>query len=90
MAIDKAYPNPFSTSVTISYSLKTAGQVILKVKDINGHEICKLEDKYQQPGTYDYSWDGRNDKGIKLPDGIYFATLISGSNNQTKKIVYIR
>ncbi len=89
-SMDNVYPNPFSSSTTINFSLNNTSNSSLKIMDIKGKEVCVLENKILAPGTYNYTWNGRDKNGALLSDGIYYATLISGSNVSTKKIVFVK
>lgn len=89
-SINNAYPNPFSNSINIVYTLNNASQVSLKIMDIDGREISTLENNNLQPGTYNYTWDGKTSNGSQLSDGIYYATLTSDNKLVTKKVVLMR
>ncbi|HZV13607.1 MAG TPA: FlgD immunoglobulin-like domain containing protein, partial [Candidatus Kapabacteria bacterium] len=70
--LSQNYPNPFNASTQISYSLPTAGNVIVKVYDMVGHEVKTLVDGYQQANAqYNVAWDGTNNEGTALPSGSY-------------------
>jgi len=36
------------------------------------------------------SWDGCDDNGRQLPDGIYFIELKSGNQSKTEKVIKLR
>jgi hypothetical protein len=88
-SINNAYPNPFSNSINIAYTLNHPTQISLKIMDMNGREICSLENNTLQPGTYNYTWDGKSN-GTPLSDGIYYATLTSDNKSFTKKVVLMK
>jgi len=89
-SISNAYPNPFSNSINIAYTLNNPSQVSLKIMDINGREISTLENNLLQPGTYNYTWDGKTSNGSPLSDGIYYATLTADNKSVTKKVVLMK
>jgi photosystem II stability/assembly factor-like uncharacterized protein len=64
------YPNPFSTSTQISYSLGDAGHIRLIVYDISGRKIQTLVDENQTVGKYGVDWDAS-----QLSNGVYFYEL---------------
>ncbi len=83
------YPNPFTHSTAIRYSIKTANQVTeLKIYDAAGkvvkslHPASSIQD--QVSAVY---WDGTDGFGRKLPSGIYFAELETDNGVVTDKIV---
>jgi len=76
------YPNPFSTSTTISFSLAQAENVSLKIFDVDGRLIRTLvEDPdpsgrgNMSAGTHELTWDSQNDNGNEVNSGIYFIEL---------------
>lgn len=79
------YPNPFNPATTITYSLKTAGLITLKIYDILGNEVKDLVDGHQEAGMYKYNFDASS-----LASGIYFYTLKTGAFVSTKKMVVLK
>ena len=47
-------------------------------------------DAYQQPGIYSINWDGKDEKGRKVSNGVYFYRINSGEFDATKKMVVIK
>ncbi len=60
------YPNPFSASTTISYTLPENGNVTLKLYNHIGEEVAELVNAQQTAGRYNLVIDGS-----KLPQGVY-------------------
>jgi hypothetical protein len=81
-ALSQNYPNPFNPATTISYDLRSAGRVTLRVYDVLGREVATLVDGYQGAGTYTRTFDAS-----RLSSGVYFYRLQSGSFVNTKKMV---
>lgn len=80
--LDQNYPNPFNPATIISYEIRSAGQVTLRVYDVLGREVATLVDGYQGAGTHTSTFDG-----ARLSSGVYFYRLQSGSFVNTKKMV---
>jgi hypothetical protein len=85
--LNQNYPNPFNPSTKINYAILQSGNVSLKVYDILGREAAVLVDSYQNPGNYSISF---NADQKALASGIYFYTLKSGTNTQTRKMVLMK
>ncbi|MCW5894256.1 MAG: T9SS type A sorting domain-containing protein [Bacteroidetes bacterium] len=80
------YPNPFNSSVRISYQVSSVGHVLLKVIDILGREIITLSNGSQGPGAYTQEWNPE-----QLSTGIFLVRLhISGTGVATKRIIFIK
>jgi hypothetical protein len=84
-SLSQNYPNPFNPTTSIDYSIKSAGDVSLKVYDILGTEVASLVNENQDPGNYSVKFNAS-----ELPSGIYFYTLNSGNFISTKKLILLR
>lgn len=70
------FPNPFSTSTTIKYSLPGTSYVTLKIYDMMGHEIkTLLNGVYQEGGNQEIQWNAKNEYGIDVGSGSYLYEL---------------
>ena len=83
-------PNPSGLEVAIRYALPEEMKISLKVYDVNGRLVKVLADKEQNSGIHSVSWDGRDEKDRKLPNGVYFCRLKSGDEHRISRIVLIR
>ncbi len=77
------YPNPFSSSSRISYTLAEPDMVSIEVYDILGRKVVALAGDIQGAGQHAVMFDG-----INLPEGIYYAKLkTSSAQSQIKMIL---
>ena len=76
------YPNPFTITTTILYSLPHDDFVCLKVFNINGQEIITLVNDHQTQGEHEIKWNADG-----FPGGIYFLELIVNNHVETRKLV---
>ncbi len=79
------YPNPFSASTNLSYSLPKPMQVKLAVYDILGREVKLLVDAHQEAGIYNLKFDAGN-----LPAGVYLARIELDHLRFTKRMLLVR
>jgi|GEM_PF-1923929 len=84
------YPNPFragSDKTTLSYFLTASSKVSLTIYTLTGVPVRKvLEDVTQTPGSQAAVWDGRNDKGNTVLNGVYVAVLKIDSSGTVTKV----
>jgi len=80
-------PNPFEEHATIGYTVTNPGDVSLKVVDIRGRVVTTLFNGYQKEGIYTKTWDGKDSRKNKVPEGIYFFHLEAAHWSYTGKIV---
>jgi hypothetical protein len=83
----KAYPNPFTENITLSYALTEAKFVRVAIFNSEGKEVAKLSSGIQSAGNYTYTWDGKDDKGIALPNDTYIYKIQAGKSTVTGKIL---
>jgi hypothetical protein len=79
------YPNPFNPTTKISFSIPQKSQIKLKVFDVLGREVANLADGVYEVGKYEVTFDAS-----KLPSGIYFYNLTTGSNSISKKMLLVK
>jgi len=90
-ALGQNYPNPIGKSpATIKYSLKNPGQTSLKIYNLLGEEVKTLVNAKQDANFYTIPWDGRDNKGQSVANGVYFYKLNSGEFSATKKMMVLR
>lgn len=85
-----AGPNPFSSSVSISFELKQPQTVQLDIFGLRGQRVRSLANGLQASGTHAVSWDGKDDRGRQLPSGIYFCRLQSAEGSNTLKLLILK
>lgn len=91
-ALGQNYPNPFNNSTTIAYTVPKGGEggIYLDVFDVAGRKIRTLDSGYKTVGTYKVLWDGTDDSGRPLANGIYFYRLEWLEETAVKKMVLVR
>ncbi len=85
-----AYPNPFRAAVRIAYQLNKPQEVFLKVYDLAGKEVIALVKQRQAPGLHEVIWNGRDKHGRLASSGVYFYQLSTESQQQMRKLVFLR
>jgi hypothetical protein len=88
LLLHQSFPNPFVTDATIEYHIPGEGNVILSVYSIAGKVVRQLVHKHQHRGNHRVLWNGMDEMGIRVPEGIYFYHL--QWKNQTLSKTMIR
>ncbi|MDE0506121.1 MAG: T9SS type A sorting domain-containing protein, partial [Candidatus Poribacteria bacterium] len=86
------YPNPFNPETWIPYQLKKPADVTLAIYDLKGRAVRSLTVGHQPAGMYQNThsaayWDGRNELGEPVANGVYFYTLSAGDFTATRKML---
>jgi len=79
------YPNPFSNTTTISYSIAAATRVKLTVHNGLGKLVKTLVDDVKAPGNYTITLDATD-----FADGVYYYQISADGHAQTRKMIRMR
>jgi hypothetical protein len=83
------YPNPLSSQTAIRFELLDNSKVTLDIVDINGRKVTTLINKALSADEYTEIWNCKDDKGIKVPPGVYFCVLTSETTRINQKMIII-
>jgi hypothetical protein len=84
----KAYPNPFTENITISYALTETKFARVNIYNSEGKEVVKLSSGIQSAGNYTYTWDGKDAQGNALANDTYIYKIQAGKSTVTGKVVF--
>jgi hypothetical protein len=86
--LEQNYPNPFSSSTSISYKLVERSNISVRIYDVLGQVVKEFKTGSQSAGVHGIVWDGTNALGKKVVPGVYFYQLTMGSTSQAKKMLF--
>ena len=93
-ALAQNYPNPFNPTTQIAFDLPQAGHVTVKIFNTSGQLVCTLTDRYFGAGRHTLSWNGMDDTGTVVGNGVYFyqwnVNTEESSLQRTKKMMLLR
>jgi WD40 repeat protein len=91
-ALGMVHPNPFRDAALVSYSLAAKSRVALRVFDATGRQVRTLVNADQTAGNYTLRWDGRDEHGQLVPEGIYFCRMSvpEAGFTQSRKLMLTR
>ena len=85
--LENPYPNPFNSSTKIRFSIPNNEKVRLEIYDLHGRLVNSLIDSdFMNSGSYEAEWNGNNNTGENVSNGIYFAKLTTGKFMKSVKI----
>lgn len=88
--LQQNYPNPFNPTTIIRYELATVSEVKLAVYNVLGQKIKTLVNERQSAGAYLTKWDGADDRGEPVANGVYVLQLRAADFVQSRKMVLLR
>ncbi len=86
------FPNPVKSNTIITYNLKSnAHNVVIKVYDVIGQHVKTFRQETRKSGVHKITWNGDNDKGALLKNGLYFYSLeVDGVSIKTNRLILSR
>lgn len=95
LALAPPRPNPTSGPMVMRFAIPVADRgegerVHLEMIGIDGRRVRTLIDSAFPPGTHEAVWDGRDDAGNVVADGVYFARLAYLGRTETRKVAVVR
>jgi hypothetical protein len=91
VSVSQNHPNPFNPVTTISYSVREAGPIAIRVHDAAGRVVRTLLDTELGAGTAgSVVWDGTGDNGERCASGVYFYSVDTVGGIDTRKMVMLK
>ncbi len=84
------YPNPFNTSTSISYEIKTPVKTTIDIFNVKGEKVITLFDGYVKSGKYKAEWHGNDHYGNRVASGIYYFKMSAGRYSATRKVILLK
>jgi flagellar hook assembly protein FlgD len=93
-----AAPNPLSGAAAggaggvtrLRFALASPGRASLAVHDASGRLVRRLGDVEYDAGVREVAWDAQDDRGVRVPSGVYFVRLVSGARADHLKVLVSR
>ncbi len=79
-------PNPILSSATIRFGTEARGPLAMQVFDASGRRVRTLWEGSMEAGEHALEWDASDDRGRRLPGGIYFLRIATGGHGRVSKI----
>lgn len=77
----RAAPNPFVQRTEIEFPVSLAERSTLRIFDAAGRLVRELQAGIEDEGVARVTWDGRDDLGLPVPGGVYFARAGDPTSN---------
>ena len=86
-SVSGAYPNPFSGTTNLAYTVNGTGTVRIAVYDVLGRVVAELENGVKPSGQHEIAWDGRDNGGVQAPAGVYLVRITADAGEETVSLV---
>ncbi len=89
--LQQSYPNPAGQGAAkIKFALKAPGRISLVVYNVLGERVKILVNDTRKAGLYNVSWDGTDDRGRPVSNGIYFYQMTAGDFDAVRKLTLLK
>jgi NAD(P)-dependent dehydrogenase (short-subunit alcohol dehydrogenase family) len=90
LRLQLAGANPTPDEARFRLSLPQASRVRATIYDAMGRAVRSLFDGWQEQGTRELRWDGRDEGGAAVPAGLYFTRVSAMGETATLRVVRVR
>jgi hypothetical protein len=85
----RCYPNPTRNRSSIMFTLPRSSEVAIDIYDASGRKISTLAKGIFGSGTHSVPWNRTDDKGKRVPQGVYFIRLNAKGVEATGKLILV-
>ena len=91
MALLAPYPNPANGRCALRFHCACETDAELLIADATGARVRRIGTGRYTPGMHRLHWDGRDDRGRRLPSGTYFVRLRTATGvRQQRRVIVVR
>ncbi len=84
------YPNPFKSSVTISFNLNEKSFVNVEIYSLTGMKIKTIIKEFTEAGLHNVFWDGTDVNKNAIQSGTYIVRIRNGKESIVRKVLLMR
>ena len=85
-----SYPNPFKTEAYLSFESSKNCLAEITVYNLKGQTLRSWKDVSLKSGSCNISWDGKDNKGLSVPAGVYIWKVQSGTQTLSRKMLFLK
>ena len=84
-SLDRAYPNPFNPTTTLSFAIPVDSEVSLSIYNLQGRQVSTLIDGNMEAGYHSVVWNAD-----AQASGVYFVKMVAGEFVITQKLMLVK
>ena len=82
--------NPQQKQLGMDVRVYQSGEVKLEVFNIAGQRVRSITDQSLQQGNFRFYWDGLNDKGALVGNGVYYVVIQTPGGTKIQKVILLK
>jgi hypothetical protein len=83
-------PNPFNPTTKIGFTLAREGDVALRIYAVDGRLVRNVFEGRGALGYNERVWDGRDERGLSVPSGVYLYRMVTEGVVETRKMMLLK
>ena len=88
--LDPSFPNPFNGQTVVGYALAQSGPVEVSLYNLIGQRVRILQSGFQETGTHQLGWNGKDQAGADLASGTYLVVLKTDHDRLMRRLILLR
>ena len=88
--LEPLQPNPARLNAQVTYVLSDPGTVRISIIDLGGREVRRLPEQSAVTGFNSATWDLCDERGARVPSGLYWVRMRAGAFEAVEKLLVIR
>ncbi|MEE3234927.1 MAG: T9SS type A sorting domain-containing protein [Candidatus Latescibacterota bacterium] len=89
-SLGTVYPNPFNSNVSIPFTLAENSLLRITVYDALGRQVKTLANNEFPLGFHRMNWNGQDQKGIPVGNGLYFIRMSTTTQSFQTKVLLLK
>ncbi len=90
ISLGASRPNPMFGATTVQFELPESTLVRLNIYDVRGRRVTTLANRTMSAGSHALRWNGNDQDGSRVAQGVYFYELKAAGQTRTRKMMVVR
>ena len=90
LRLHPAAPNPFFARTVLTFEVDDPQPVRIALYDASGRLVRMIAEGPFEAGRHEHAWDGTDERGRRVPAGVYFVRADAAKGRATEKLVVLR
>lgn len=90
ISLGASRPNPMFSATTVQFELPESTLVRLNIYDVRGRRVTTLANRTMSAGSHALRWNGNDQDGSRVAQGVYFYELKAAGQTRTRKMMVVR
>jgi hypothetical protein len=85
----RAWPNPFSSRLTIELDLLSGSNLNVDVYSVTGQKVSTLASGFYPQGLHSFEWDVFKSNGMPVNQGVFIVRILSDGESKAYRVIFL-